>query len=183
MIDDPSSDASADLFTICALIILTIYLGVEAVEFFGDGDGGRMAQAPEFAEAYQHQGRYEGGDSYPSSDEKDTLTWYAMQLAKKRTIVIGPTMTKYAPDEDGFPMPTDEEYDEDTPFEELDELTAVKLMPSQGEFVDDEGMQCIATHKPVAHTPEYQALLEGRDAERKETANSLDDDRDKDGDE
>ena len=44
-------------------------------------------------------------------------------------------------------------------------------------------MQCDATEKPVAHTPEYQALLEGTDAERKETANPLDDDRDKDDDE
>jgi len=182
MIDDPSSDASADLFTICALIILTIYLGVEAVEFFGDGDGGRMARAPEFGEAYQHQPTFEGGEQYASSREE--YSWYAMQLAKKRTIVIGPEAIKYAPDENGRLMPTGEVYDENTPFEELDKDTAVGgVMPFQGHFVDDEGMACFFTGKPVARTPEYLALLEGRDAERKETANPLDDDRDKDDDE
>ena len=43
-------------------------------------------------------------------------------------------------------------------------------------FVDDEGISCDGSWKPVARTPEYLALLEeGRDAERKETANPLDD--------
>ena len=122
----------------------------------------------------------EGGDW---ASESETDSWYAMQLAKKRTIVIGPKVSKYAPDENGKLMRTGEEYDKNTPFEELDKFDAVSLMPDQGHFVDDEGMACTVTEKPVARTPEYQALLEGADAERKETANPLDDDRDKDDDE
>lgn len=67
-IDDPASSTSADMFTWLSLVVLGIYLLVEAAEFCTTADGGKFTMAIEFD--HRTMGA-EGEDRKSSSDDDE----------------------------------------------------------------------------------------------------------------